>query len=33
VTVAVDARGGNVHQTAPALWKRKIAEEGLLATA
>jgi fumarate hydratase, class I len=26
VTVAVDARGGNVHQTAPALWKRKIAE-------
>ena len=26
VTVAVDARGGNVHQTAPAIWKAKIAE-------
>jgi fumarate hydratase class I len=31
VTVAVDARGENVHVTAPMLWKRKIAEEGLLA--
>jgi fumarate hydratase, class I len=30
VTVAVDARGGNVHQTAPALWKKKIAEQRLL---
>lgn len=33
VTVAVDARGGNVHQTAPQVWKRKIADEGLLETA
>jgi fumarate hydratase, class I len=33
VTVAVDARGGNVHQTAPVVWKKKIADEGLLATA
>jgi fumarate hydratase, class I len=31
VTVAVDARGGNVHQTAPALWQKKIAEARLLA--
>ncbi len=30
VTVAVDARGGNVHQTAPALWAKKIAEGRLL---
>jgi fumarate hydratase, class I len=30
VTVAVDSSGENVHQTAPALWKKKIAEEGLL---
>ncbi len=30
VTVAVDARGGNVHQTAPLVWKKKIAEEHLL---
>jgi len=33
VTVAVDSRGENVHQTAPLIWRRKIAEEGLLATA
>jgi fumarate hydratase, class I len=33
VTVAVDARGGNVHQTAPQVWKKKIADEGLLETA
>jgi fumarate hydratase, class I len=30
VTVAVDARGENVHVTAPALWQKKIEEEGLL---
>jgi fumarate hydratase, class I len=30
VTVAVDARGENVHQSAPLVWRRKIAEEGLL---
>jgi fumarate hydratase, class I len=30
VTVAVDARGENVHVTAPALWQKKIAAEGLL---
>ncbi len=30
VTVAVDARGNNVHQLAPAIWKEKIAREGLL---
>jgi fumarate hydratase, class I len=30
VTVAVDAAGNNVHTLAPAQWKRKIAEEGLL---
>ncbi len=30
VTVAVDARGENVHQTAPLVWKKKIAEEKLL---
>jgi len=33
VTVAVDARGENVHQTAPLIWRKKIAEEGLLETA
>ena len=33
VTVAVDARGNNVHKLAPALWKKKIAEEGLLTDA
>jgi fumarate hydratase, class I len=33
VTVAVDARGENVHQTAPLVWRKKIAEEGLLAEA
>ncbi len=30
VTVAVDARGNNVHTIAPLHWRRKIAEEGLL---
>jgi fumarate hydratase, class I len=30
VTVAVDAKGENVHVTAPALWQKKIAAEGLL---
>ena len=30
VTVAVDSTGENVHVTAPTVWKRKIAEEGLL---
>jgi fumarate hydratase, class I len=30
VTVAVDSSGENVHKTAPALWQKKIAEEGLL---
>ena len=30
VTVAVDARGNNVHKLAPAEWKRRIAEEHLL---
>ena len=30
VTVAVDAAGNNVHTLAPARWKRRIAEEGLL---
>jgi fumarate hydratase class I len=30
VTVAVDAEGNNVHKLAPALWKKKIAEEHLL---
>ena len=33
VTVAVDARGNNVHKLAPAEWKRKIAEEHLLENA
>ena len=30
VTVAVDSTGRNVHTLAPAQWKRRIAEEGLL---
>jgi fumarate hydratase, class I len=30
VTVAVDAKGENAHVTAPALWQKKIAAEGLL---
>jgi fumarate hydratase, class I len=30
VTVAVDSSGANVHQLAPALWKRRIQNEGLL---
>ncbi len=30
VTVAVDARGNNVHKLAPAIWKQRIAEENLL---
>ena len=30
VTVAVDARGNNVHTLAPAQWKKRIAEEHLL---
>jgi fumarate hydratase class I len=33
VTVAVDSSGDNVHQTAPLIWKKKIAEEGLLVPA
>jgi fumarate hydratase, class I len=33
VTVAVDSSGENVHQSAPLVWRRKIAEEGLLAGA
>ena len=31
VTVAVDSAGQNVHQLAPLVWKKKIAEEHLLA--
>ena len=31
VTVAVDSSGENVHVSAPALWQKKIADEGLLA--
>jgi fumarate hydratase class I len=31
VTVAVDSEGQNVHQLAPLVWKKKIAEEHLLA--
>ncbi len=31
VTVAVDSEGNNVHQLAPAMWQKKIKEEGLLA--
>ncbi len=30
VTVAVDAQGNNVHQLAPLIWKKKIADERLL---
>ena len=30
VTVAVDATGESVHKTAPLVWQRKIAEQGLL---
>ncbi|MEP1604872.1 MAG: fumarate hydratase C-terminal domain-containing protein, partial [Marinomonas sp.] len=30
VTVAVDSEGNNVHTLAPATWKKKIADEGLL---
>jgi fumarate hydratase class I len=30
VTVAVDSHGENVHVTAPLVWRKKIAEEGLL---
>jgi fumarate hydratase, class I len=30
VTVAVDSSGANVHQLAPAMWQKKIAEESLL---
>ncbi|MHA6332360.1 fumarate hydratase [Qipengyuania sp. CAU 1752] len=30
VTVAVDARGNNVHTLAPAIWKKRIADEHLL---
>ncbi len=33
VTVAVDSEGQNVHQLAPLVWKKKIADEGLLADA
>ena len=33
VTVAVSSTGENVHRTAPLVWKKKIAEEGLLETA
>jgi len=28
--VAVDSSGENVHVSAPALWKRRIKDEGLL---
>jgi fumarate hydratase class I len=30
VTVAVDSTGQNVHQLAPLVWKKRIADEGLL---
>jgi fumarate hydratase, class I len=30
VTVAVDSSGANVHQLAPALWQKRIKDEGLL---
>jgi fumarate hydratase, class I len=30
VTVAVDSKGENVHANAPLVWRKKIAEEGLL---
>jgi fumarate hydratase class I len=33
VTVAVDSEGQNVHVNAPLVWKKKIAEEGLLKNA
>jgi fumarate hydratase class I len=33
VTVAVDSHGENVHVTAPLVWRKKIAEEHLLAGA
>jgi fumarate hydratase class I len=33
VTVAVDSSGENVHTSAPLVWKKKIAEEGLLENA
>jgi len=33
VTVAVDGRGNNVHTLAPAVWRERIAREGLLAGA
>ncbi len=33
VTVAVDASGANVHDLAPRMWQKKIAEEGLLTSA
>jgi fumarate hydratase class I len=33
VTVAVDSSGDNVHKSAPMLWKKRIAVEGLLAGA
>jgi fumarate hydratase class I len=33
VTVAVDGRGNNVHALAPAEWRRRIADEGLLESA
>jgi fumarate hydratase class I len=33
VTVAVDSEGQNVHVNAPLVWKKKIAEEGLLTRA
>ncbi|WP_114521219.1 fumarate hydratase [Altererythrobacter sp. ZODW24] len=32
VTVAVDSKGNNVHTLAPAIWRKKIAEENLLPT-
>jgi fumarate hydratase class I len=32
VTVAVDARGNNVHMLAPPIWREKIRREGLLPT-
>jgi fumarate hydratase class I len=31
VTVAVDSSGENVHVSAPALWQKRIKDEGLLA--
>jgi fumarate hydratase, class I len=31
VTVAVDSTGENVHVSAPALWQKRIKDEGLLA--